>query len=167
MVQESQPVEVTLGLTLQSILDVDMDKGILTSLAWLNMEWNDPSLTWWNSDLKDVRTNWFWIFMPLCILRSWTSGCLSHRFGLPIWRFTMEYLRSSLRGQTLQSSPCVSLIFVRGNMSLSQYSCRWLHYKHPSIPPDIKLQSGHNLVSLWWPNMRDKNWLLGLQRIQT
>ena len=42
MVQESQPVEVTLGLTLQSILDVDMDKGILTSLAWLNMEWNDP-----------------------------------------------------------------------------------------------------------------------------
>ena len=55
MDQESQPVEVTLGLTLQSILDVDMDKGILTSLAWLNMEWDDPSLTWWNSDLKDVR----------------------------------------------------------------------------------------------------------------
>ena len=55
MAQESQPVEVTLGLTLQSILDVDMDKGILTSLAWLNMEWDDPSLTWWNSDLKDVR----------------------------------------------------------------------------------------------------------------
>ena len=57
MAQESQPVEVTLGLTLQSILDVDMDKGILTSLAWLNMEWDDPSLTWWNSDLKDVRRN--------------------------------------------------------------------------------------------------------------
>ena len=57
MDQESQPVEVTLGLTLQSILDVDMDKGILTSLAWLNMEWDDPSLTWWNSDLKDVRRN--------------------------------------------------------------------------------------------------------------
>ena len=105
-------MEVTLGLTLQSILYVDMDKGILTSLAWLNMEWKDPSLTWWNSDLKDVRRNCFEfeMLMFLCILRFRTSGCQSHRFGRRIWRFTMEYLWSSRQEQTRQSSPIVSLI---------------------------------------------------------
>ena len=61
-------MEVTLGLTLQSILDVDMDKGILTSLAWLNMEWKDPSLTWWNSDLKDVRRNCFGFEMLIFLM---------------------------------------------------------------------------------------------------
>ena len=59
MVQESQTVNVTLGLTLQSILDVDMDKGTLTSLVWLNIQWKDPFLAW-DSDLqhfmiKDIR----------------------------------------------------------------------------------------------------------------
>ena len=45
-------MEVKLGLTLQSILDVDMDKGTLTSLVWLNIKWNDPFLAW-DSDLQN------------------------------------------------------------------------------------------------------------------
>ena len=44
-------MDVTLGLTLQSIINVDMDKETLTSLVWLNVQWNDPFLAW-DSDLQ-------------------------------------------------------------------------------------------------------------------
>ena len=37
-----------MGLTLQSILEVNMDKETLTSLAWLKLEWKDPFLLWWD-----------------------------------------------------------------------------------------------------------------------
>ena len=46
-------MDVRVGLTLQSILEVDMDRGTLTSLAWLNLEWEDPFLLWWNSSKFD------------------------------------------------------------------------------------------------------------------
>ena len=39
-------MEVTMGLELQSILELDMVKGTLTSLAWFNFAWNDPFLKW-------------------------------------------------------------------------------------------------------------------------
>ncbi|CAG9855202.1 unnamed protein product [Phyllotreta striolata] len=55
---ESEPLEVKFGLTLQQIIDVDEKNQILTTNAWLNLEWNDYNLRWNESDyggVKDLR----------------------------------------------------------------------------------------------------------------
>ncbi|CAH1989266.1 unnamed protein product [Acanthoscelides obtectus] len=70
---ESDPLEVKFGLTLQQIIDVDEKNQILTTNAWLNLdeknqllitniwlslEWNDYNLRWNESDyggVKDLR----------------------------------------------------------------------------------------------------------------
>jgi len=38
--------EVFLEATLQKIIDFDMDKGVFTSLVWLDMHWEDDYLKW-------------------------------------------------------------------------------------------------------------------------
>ncbi|XP_037079690.1 neuronal acetylcholine receptor subunit alpha-7-like isoform X6 [Pollicipes pollicipes] len=43
---ESLPITVKFGLTLQQILDVDEKNQILTSNNWLNLEWMDYNLQW-------------------------------------------------------------------------------------------------------------------------
>lgn len=55
---ESEPLEVKFGLTLQQIIDVDEKNQILTTNAWLNLEWNDYNLRWNDSEyggVKDLR----------------------------------------------------------------------------------------------------------------
>ncbi|XP_039754341.1 neuronal acetylcholine receptor subunit alpha-7 [Pararge aegeria] len=55
---ESDPLEVKFGLTLQQIIDVDEKNQILTTNVWLNLEWNDYNLRWNDSDyggVKDLR----------------------------------------------------------------------------------------------------------------
>ncbi|XP_049830167.1 neuronal acetylcholine receptor subunit alpha-7 isoform X2 [Schistocerca gregaria] len=55
---ESEPLEVKFGLTLQQIIDVDEKNQILTTNAWLNMEWVDYNLRWNESEyggVKDLR----------------------------------------------------------------------------------------------------------------
>ncbi|XP_068083459.1 neuronal acetylcholine receptor subunit alpha-7 [Anabrus simplex] len=70
---ESEPLEVKFGLTLQQIIDVDEKNQILTTNAWLNMdeknqllitniwlslEWNDYNLRWNETEfggVKDLR----------------------------------------------------------------------------------------------------------------
>ncbi|XP_071440774.1 neuronal acetylcholine receptor subunit alpha-7-like isoform X9 [Hetaerina americana] len=52
---ESEPLEVKFGLTLQQIIDVDEKNQILTTNAWLNLEWNDYNLKWNDSEYGGVR----------------------------------------------------------------------------------------------------------------
>ncbi|ETN62386.1 hypothetical protein AND_005921 [Anopheles darlingi] len=57
---ESDPLEVKFGLTLQQIIDVDEKNQILTTNAWLNLlrlleEWNDYNLRWNDSEYGGVR----------------------------------------------------------------------------------------------------------------
>nr|BBE49563.1 nicotinic acetylcholine receptor alpha6 subunit 4 [Nilaparvata lugens] len=55
---ESEALEVKFGLTLQQIIDVDEKNQILTTNAWLNLEWNDYNLRWNASEyggVKDLR----------------------------------------------------------------------------------------------------------------
>ena len=44
--QDSKPVEVTLGLTMNQLLDVDTNVGTMTGLYWFNLEWKDEYLVW-------------------------------------------------------------------------------------------------------------------------
>merc|ERR1719209_2086893 len=43
---DSDTVELKLGLTLQQILDVDTNVQTMTGLYWLNLEWRDEYLVW-------------------------------------------------------------------------------------------------------------------------
>ncbi|XP_055641298.1 neuronal acetylcholine receptor subunit alpha-7 isoform X4 [Toxorhynchites rutilus septentrionalis] len=52
---ESESLEVKFGLTLQQIIDVDEKNQILTTNAWLNLEWNDYNLRWNDSEYGGVR----------------------------------------------------------------------------------------------------------------
>nr|XP_018900425.1 PREDICTED: neuronal acetylcholine receptor subunit alpha-7 [Bemisia tabaci] len=55
---ESAALLVRFGITLQQIIDVDEKNQILTTNAWLNLEWVDYSLGWNSSDyggVKDLR----------------------------------------------------------------------------------------------------------------
>ena len=33
-------------MTLQSILEVDMEKDTFTTISWFNLNWHDPQLEW-------------------------------------------------------------------------------------------------------------------------
>ncbi|XP_023720497.1 neuronal acetylcholine receptor subunit alpha-7 isoform X9 [Cryptotermes secundus] len=55
---ESDPLQLSFGLTLMQIIDVDEKNQILTTNAWLNLEWNDVNLRWNSSEyggVKDLR----------------------------------------------------------------------------------------------------------------
>uniref|UniRef100_V9IA19 Neuronal acetylcholine receptor subunit alpha-7 n=1 Tax=Apis cerana TaxID=7461 RepID=V9IA19_APICE len=55
---ESEPLEVKFGITLQQIIDVDEKNQILTTNAWLKLEWVDYNLQWNESEyggVKDLR----------------------------------------------------------------------------------------------------------------
>ncbi|XP_019753533.2 neuronal acetylcholine receptor subunit alpha-7 isoform X2 [Dendroctonus ponderosae] len=55
---ESEPLSVRFGITLQQIIDVDEKNQILTTNAWLNLEWTDYNLRWNDSEyagVKDLR----------------------------------------------------------------------------------------------------------------
>merc|ERR1711971_1178355 len=49
-----KPINVTLGVTLQQIQEVDPKKETLTALVWLNLEWKDEFLRWNASQAGDI-----------------------------------------------------------------------------------------------------------------
>ena len=53
---DSKAVNVTLGVTLQSIENVDMSTQSLTAYYWLNLGWTDEYLTW-DSHYMDVQVD--------------------------------------------------------------------------------------------------------------
>ena len=55
---ESDPVNVKHGLSLQQIIELDLEKQILTSNIWQNIEWTDSNLKWNPSqygNIQDIR----------------------------------------------------------------------------------------------------------------
>jgi len=52
---ESDPVVLKFGLTLQQIIDVDEKNQILTTNIWLNLEWNDVNLKWNKSEFGNIQ----------------------------------------------------------------------------------------------------------------
>ncbi|XP_043481407.1 neuronal acetylcholine receptor subunit alpha-7 isoform X1 [Leptopilina heterotoma] len=52
---ESEPLEVKFGITLQQIIDVDEKNQILTTNAWLKLEWTDYNLQWNESEYGGVK----------------------------------------------------------------------------------------------------------------
>ncbi|XP_030079120.1 acetylcholine receptor subunit alpha-type acr-16 isoform X4 [Drosophila hydei] len=55
---ESEPLEVKFGLTLQQIIDVDEKNQLLITNLWLSLEWNDYNLRWNETEyggVKDLR----------------------------------------------------------------------------------------------------------------
>ncbi|XP_059082204.1 neuronal acetylcholine receptor subunit alpha-7-like isoform X2 [Tigriopus californicus] len=54
VVNESDPLLLTFGITLQQIIDVDEKNQILTSNCWLNLNWNDYNLGWNQSEYGNV-----------------------------------------------------------------------------------------------------------------
>ncbi|XP_043201701.1 neuronal acetylcholine receptor subunit alpha-7-like, partial [Amphibalanus amphitrite] len=52
---ESEPIVISFGISLQQIIDVDERNQILTSNVWLNMEWNDVNLRWNKSEFGNVQ----------------------------------------------------------------------------------------------------------------
>jgi len=55
---ESEPLQLLFGLTLQQIIDVDEKNQILTTNIWLNLEWSDINMKWNKSEygnIEDIR----------------------------------------------------------------------------------------------------------------
>ncbi|XP_068140462.1 neuronal acetylcholine receptor subunit alpha-7 isoform X1 [Drosophila tropicalis] len=55
---ESEPLEVKFGLTLQQIIDVDEKNQLLITNLWLSLEWTDYNLRWNETEyggVKDLR----------------------------------------------------------------------------------------------------------------
>merc|ERR1719435_295652 len=61
--------EVFLEATLQKIIDFDMDKGIFTTLIWLDMSWEDDYLKWDNPFLV-VEANGHVRWIPPLVLKT-------------------------------------------------------------------------------------------------
>ena len=67
VVNESLAVGVNIGLILQQLVDLDEEKGVLTTNAWLNLEWTDENLRWNASEyggIKDIRLPTSLIWTP-------------------------------------------------------------------------------------------------------
>uniref|UniRef100_A0A8D9AHI9 Neuronal acetylcholine receptor subunit alpha-7 n=2 Tax=Cacopsylla melanoneura TaxID=428564 RepID=A0A8D9AHI9_9HEMI len=55
---ESDPLQLSFGLTLMQIIDVDEKNQLLITNIWLKLEWNDVNLRWNSSEyggIKDLR----------------------------------------------------------------------------------------------------------------
>lgn len=52
---ESEPLEVKFGLTLQQIIDVDEKNQLLITNLWLSLEWIDYNLRWNDSEFGNVK----------------------------------------------------------------------------------------------------------------
>ncbi|KAK8753595.1 hypothetical protein OTU49_000510, partial [Cherax quadricarinatus] len=64
---ESEPVLVSFGITLQQIIDVDEKNQLLITNTWLKLEWNDVNLRWNETDyggVKDLRIPPYKIWKP-------------------------------------------------------------------------------------------------------
>ncbi|CAL1283244.1 unnamed protein product [Larinioides sclopetarius] len=64
---ESEPLLISFGLTLQQIIDVEEKNQIITTNVWLNLEWVDVNLRWNASEyggVKDLRIPPWRIWKP-------------------------------------------------------------------------------------------------------
>ncbi|XP_064092160.1 neuronal acetylcholine receptor subunit alpha-7-like isoform X30 [Macrobrachium nipponense] len=64
---ETEPVVVTFGITLQQIIDVDEKNQLLVTNTWLKLEWKDVNLRWNESDyngVSDLRIPPYKIWKP-------------------------------------------------------------------------------------------------------
>ncbi|XP_071743911.1 neuronal acetylcholine receptor subunit alpha-7 isoform X29 [Lepeophtheirus salmonis] len=55
---ESEPLKLSFGLTLQQIIDVDEKNQLLTTNVWLNLQWEDVNMRWNKSEyggVEDIR----------------------------------------------------------------------------------------------------------------
>ncbi|XP_065565150.1 neuronal acetylcholine receptor subunit alpha-7-like isoform X4 [Artemia franciscana] len=55
---ESEPLQISLGMTLMQIIDVDEKNQLLITNMWLKLEWSDYNLRWNTSEfgnVKDIR----------------------------------------------------------------------------------------------------------------
>jgi len=67
VINESEAVQLSFGLTLQQIIDVDEKNQLLTTNVWLNLEWMDANLKWNSSEygnVQDVRIPPKYIWKP-------------------------------------------------------------------------------------------------------
>ncbi|CRK93806.1 CLUMA_CG007333, isoform A [Clunio marinus] len=58
VVNESDPLQLSFGLTLMQIIDVDEKNQLLVTNIWLKLEWNDMNLRWNTTEyggVKDLR----------------------------------------------------------------------------------------------------------------
>ncbi|GFG30449.1 hypothetical protein Cfor_03690 [Coptotermes formosanus] len=58
VMNESDPLQLSFGLTLMQIIDVDEKNQLLITNIWLKLEWNDVNLRWNSSEyggVKDLR----------------------------------------------------------------------------------------------------------------
>ncbi|XP_044741671.1 neuronal acetylcholine receptor subunit alpha-7 [Chrysoperla carnea] len=55
VVNESDPLQLSFGLTLMQIIDVDEKNQLLITNIWLKLEWNDMNLRWNTSEYGGVR----------------------------------------------------------------------------------------------------------------
>ena len=53
---ESEPVELLFGLTLQQIIDLDEINQVLTTNLWLNLAWKDENLKWNSSKYGNIES---------------------------------------------------------------------------------------------------------------
>ncbi|XP_052281504.1 acetylcholine receptor subunit alpha-type acr-16-like [Dreissena polymorpha] len=68
----SKPVNIKVGISLTQILDIDEKNQVLTINVWLDQDWNDERLVWWNmsefSSIKKLRIPCDLIWLPDIVL---------------------------------------------------------------------------------------------------
>merc|ERR1712080_428837 len=57
VLKTSDPVKVTVGITLQQITEINESEQTLSGIYWFNLEWNDPYLKFNDSETDSVRIN--------------------------------------------------------------------------------------------------------------
>lgn len=63
----SHPVNVTVGLGLEHIIELDISRGLLESSGWLHMKWKDEQLRWRPDEfggIAEIRVHTEEIFKP-------------------------------------------------------------------------------------------------------
>jgi len=71
VVNVSEAVKLTLGVTLQEIKEVNIEKNELITNIWMNLQWKDELLSWVNKkgfrdfeEIDDIRLPWTEIWTP-------------------------------------------------------------------------------------------------------
>ena len=54
VINESDAVDVSYGLTYRSLIDLDVNSGVLTSNVWQHIQWKDSHLQWSPSDYGNI-----------------------------------------------------------------------------------------------------------------
>ena len=138
---------MSVGLTLQQIIDLDLKTNILETQIWFNYGWTDEFLTWEDNDkFKDVRFWFYWgSWLDIFKCRLLIQGCLSLKCGLLMWRFTMDWRENSLQDKT-------TLFCTKVDISLESwiFSIRFPGGGTTWVPP-YKIKTTCNTDMTWYP----------------